>query len=79
MQNFATIYVLSCGEILTPKVHLWRKNHKYEVCVLGAIGPENIWLLTYFVINLKAKILEVCDAQEEKRPRRKDALVPYQP
>ena len=25
--NFATIYSLSCGE----KVHLWRKNDKYEV------------------------------------------------
>ena len=47
--------------------------------VLGAIGPENMWLLTYFVISLKAKILEVCNAQEEKRPRRKDALVPHQP
>ena len=38
--------------------------------VLGAIGPENMWLLIYVVIDLKAKILEVCDAQEEKRPRR---------
>ena len=38
-----------------------------------------MWLLIYFVIDLKAKILEVCDAQEEKRPRRKDALVPHQP
>ena len=38
-----------------------------------------MWLLIYLVIDLKAKILEVCDAQEEKRPRRKDALVPNQP
>ena len=38
-----------------------------------------MWLLIYLVIDLKAKILEVCDAQEEKRPRRKDALVPHQP
>ena len=29
---FATIYALSCGEKLSPKVHLWRKNDKYEVC-----------------------------------------------
>ena len=28
---FATIYVLSCGEKLSPKVHLWRKNDKYQV------------------------------------------------
>ena len=29
---FATIYTLSCGEKLSPKVHLWRKNDKYQVC-----------------------------------------------
>ena len=28
---FATIYALSYGEKLSPKVHLWRKNVKYEV------------------------------------------------
>ena len=28
---FATIYALSCGEKLSPKVHLWRKNDKYQV------------------------------------------------
>ena len=33
MQNFATIYALSCGEKLSPKVHLWRKNDKYQVCL----------------------------------------------
>ena len=27
-----TIYALSCGEKLSPKVHLWRKNDKYQVC-----------------------------------------------
>ena len=31
MGDFATIYALSCGEKLSPKVHLWRKNDKYEV------------------------------------------------
>ena len=29
---FATIYVLLCREKLSPKVHLWRKNDKYQVC-----------------------------------------------
>ena len=29
--NFATIYALSCGAKLSPKVNLWRKNDKYEV------------------------------------------------
>ena len=28
---FATIYALSCGEKLIPKVNLWRKNDKYQV------------------------------------------------
>ena len=28
-QNFATVYMLSCGEKLRPKVHFWRKNDKY--------------------------------------------------
>ena len=36
MHFFATIYALSRGEKLSPKVHLWRKNEKYQVCV-GAI------------------------------------------
>ena len=31
MHFFATIYALSCGEKLSPKVHLWRKNDKYQV------------------------------------------------
>ena len=26
LRNFATIYSLSCGEKLSPKVHLWRKK-----------------------------------------------------
>ena len=28
---FASIYALSYGEKLSPKVHLWRKNDKYQV------------------------------------------------
>ena len=34
--DFATIYALSCGEKLSPKIHLWRKNDKYQVCTLTA-------------------------------------------
>ena len=30
---FATIYVLSCGEKLSRKVHLWRKHDIYQVWV----------------------------------------------
>ena len=32
MQFFATIYALSCGEKLSPKVNLWGKNDIYQVC-----------------------------------------------
>ena len=28
---FAKIYALSCGKKLSPNVHLWRKNDKYQV------------------------------------------------
>ena len=31
MGNFAIFSVLSCGEKLSPKVHLWSKNDKYQV------------------------------------------------
>ena len=37
--NFATIYALLCGEKLSPKVHLWKTNDKYEV-----------WLMMVFII-----------------------------
>ena len=36
MQNLCNFYALSCGEKLSPKVHLWRKNDKYQVCTLTA-------------------------------------------
>ena len=31
---FATFYALSYGEKLSPRVHLWRKNDKYQVWVI---------------------------------------------
>ena len=39
---FATIYALSCGEKLSPKVHLWRKNDKYQVW----------WFTSYTILKL---------------------------
>ena len=38
--NFETIYALSCGEKMSPKVHLWRKNDKYEVCGINTFEKE---------------------------------------
>ena len=40
-RNFATIYVLSCGEKLSPKIHLWRKNDKYKVCSISSKSPQD--------------------------------------
>ena len=33
---------ISCGEKLSPKVHLWRKNDKYEVCSEIILHPNYI-------------------------------------
>ena len=32
----------SCGEKLSPKVHLWRKNDKYEVCACVRACEDDI-------------------------------------
>ena len=32
------VFVLNlCGEKLSPKVHVWRKNDKYEVCLINQV------------------------------------------
>ena len=38
--KFATIYALSCGEKMSTKVHLWRKNDKYEVWTTAKKIPK---------------------------------------
>ena len=30
---FVAIYALLCGEKIIQKLHMWRKNDKYEVCL----------------------------------------------
>ena len=40
--KFATIYALSRGEKMSPKVHLWRKNDKYEVWTTAKKIPKMI-------------------------------------
>ena len=51
---FATIYTLSCGEKLSPKVHLWRKNDKYQVCqhCASAIISSGLCIAKVIIINL---------------------------
>ena len=46
---YAKFMQFSCGEKLSPKVHLWRKNDKYQVWVqivlvisLDDLHPENM-------------------------------------
>ena len=30
---FILFYALLCGEKLNQKLHMWRKNYKYQVCI----------------------------------------------
>ena len=51
MHFFATIYALSCGEKVSPKVNLWRKNDKVSWCttncvrILPASPFQTPWML----------------------------------
>ena len=45
--DFATIYALLCGEKWSPKVHLWRKPDKYEVCPLMICNAVQVILRVY--------------------------------
>ena len=38
-----TIYALSCGEKLSPKVNLWRKNDKYQVWIQGVVARDIVF------------------------------------
>ena len=53
---FATIYALSCGGELSPKVHLWRKNDNYQVCATYAIPSHYLMntgtLLGHYLGNI---------------------------
>ena len=44
MKNVCNFYALSCGEKLSPKVHLWRKNYKYQVWVLQTCNMRSCWV-----------------------------------
>ena len=57
LENFATIYALSCGEKLSPKVHLWRKNNKYQVSNKFANKITKICIKTHIVCPTKQKIV----------------------
>ena len=56
-RNFATIYALSCEEKLSPKLHLWRKNDKYEVWTELLIDTEND---NYMMMTNKTEIVDIC-------------------
>ena len=45
---FATIYALFCGEKLSTKVHLWRKNDIYQVCPCSVNNVHNLQTATQF-------------------------------
>ena len=48
-----TIYALSCGEKLSPKVHLWRKNDKYQVWIQGVVARDIVFRFPNIKKNTK--------------------------
>ena len=43
---FVAIYALLCGEKIIQKLHMWRKNDKYQVCPHISIYPfphPHVW------------------------------------
>ena len=56
---FATIYALLCGEKLSPKIHLWRKNDKYEVC--ATLTCLTACLRSMFLCSMRKAIARVAD------------------
>ena len=59
---FATIYALSCGEKLSLKVHLWRKNDKYQVWIRGVVARDIVFRFPNIQTNTKEgkALLFVC-------------------
>ena len=54
---FATIYVLLCGEKLSPIVHLCRKNGKYQVCCCDFFVPLPCFCVSNFKMDTKCRIV----------------------
>ena len=54
---YAKFMQFSCGEKLSPKVHLWRKNDKYEVWTELLIDTEND---NYMMMTNKTEIVDIC-------------------
>ena len=56
---FTTVYVLSCGEKLSPKVQLWRKNDKKQVCIC-----QIFWIFVLRKTGCMSKIIHFIDFPE---------------
>ena len=60
---FVTIYALSCVENLSPKVHLWRKNDKYKVCLCSE-WQGGVFILSLTMFSHQSSLFEA-DFHEE--------------
>ena len=60
---YAILYALSCGEKLSPKVHLWRKNDKYKVCLCSE-WQGGVFILSLTMFSHQSSLFEA-DFHEE--------------
>ena len=58
---FATIYALSYGAKLSPKVYLWRKNDKYEVY------PDVVSRVVSNALTAGYRMIDTADLYENHR------------
>ena len=56
---------ISCGEKLSPKLHLWRKNDEYQVCVHNMKGKKMSQIL--FIKNCNKTCISIIQSQSEQR------------
>ena len=54
---YAKFMQFSCGEKLSPKVHLWRKNDEYQVCVQNMKGKKMSQILFIRNCNINRHLL----------------------
>ena len=64
MQNFATIYALSCGEKLSPKVHLWRKKKQISGLHSHTQSRQVRRLVVCVETNTKARLRKFNSAKD---------------
>ena len=67
---FVAIYALLCGEKFNQKLRMWRKNYKYQVCLITGHPYQSILIMLMFQIlvalkHLHSKNIVHCDLKPE--------------